>query len=275
VNHTQGDPSSAVQFWDMTWGPTENSEAGRKLVDQYNRRGADAKSDYQCFTWSKWSGVFAEAIGAGKAPDLSTGSAYQAVQYYDQGEILDLDDVFADLRRTGKDRDFLTGTLERQSYRGHSIALPWAIDIRVPYYRKDLFARAGIREPTTWEELRAAAKALTSGDRYGVVTCGASIDGMHLLFILMVNNGGGLFTTKGRLDVMSDRNMEAMTFLSDLVRDGSVHPGSIGFDTDDARREFGMGTAAIIIDTPGLENQLPDQAENIGLLAPQAGPSWR
>jgi multiple sugar transport system substrate-binding protein len=144
------------------------------------------------------------------------------------------------------------------------------MDIRVPYYRKDLFARVGLREPTTWEELRAAAKALTSGDRYGFVTCGASIGGMHLLFALMVNNGGGLFTTEGQLEVMSDRNIEAMTFLSDLVRDGSVHPGSIGFDTDDARREFGRGTAGIMIDRPGLENQLSDQVQNIGLLAPPA-----
>jgi multiple sugar transport system substrate-binding protein len=269
---SKSESNPTIQFWDMEWGPAEYGQAGRKLAGQFDQQGGGARVDYRSLAWPEWPGVFTDAVSAGRAPDLSSGGAYQAVEYYDQGEILDLDEVFADLRRTGQDRDFLPRILESQTYRGHSIALPWAIDIRAPYYRKDLFALAGLREPTSWDELRAAARALTSGDRYGMVTCGATLDTMHILFGLMINNGGGLFTTEGRLDVLSDRNVEAMTFFSDLVRDGSFHPGSIGFNAAEARRAFGAGSAAILIDPPGLEVQLPDQAGNIGLMAPLAGP---
>jgi multiple sugar transport system substrate-binding protein len=65
---------------------------------------------------------------------------YQAVQLYDQGAILPIDDVISQWKASGKLDDFLPNTVETLKYDNHYVALPWAIDIRVWYYRKDLFA---------------------------------------------------------------------------------------------------------------------------------------
>ena len=263
--------SISVEFWDMVWGPPEYIDTGKVLVDQFNSQSDSVVTTYQSTPWTNWYQTFLTAIGSGTAPDLSTGAGYQAVQFYDQGAILPIDDVIAELESSGQADDFLPGTIERLQYDGHTVALPWAIDIRVIYYRKDLFEQAGVSVPTNWDELREAAAALTSGDQYGMVTSGASTGGVHLLLSLMLNNGGGLFTTDGQLDFMNERNVESLTFLSDMVADGSVHPGSAGFSTDDAVKAFGSGTAAILMDGPGIEQQLPDLSENIGLMSPLAG----
>jgi ABC-type glycerol-3-phosphate transport system substrate-binding protein len=64
----------------------------------------------------------------------------------------------------------LPKTIDTLKYDGHYVALPWAIDIRVWYYRKDLFGESDVRPPTTWQEFKAAAQALNkpSGDQYGL-----------------------------------------------------------------------------------------------------------
>ncbi len=261
-----------VEFWDMVWGPPEYVEAGGSLVEQFNAQSDGVHATYQSTPWTNWYQTFLTAIGSGTAPDLSTGAGYQAVQFFDQGAILEIDDVIAQLESSGQADDFLPGTLERLQYDGHTVALPWAIDIRLPWYRADLFEAAGVEPPTNWEEFRAAAKALTTGDQYGFVTGGADNSGMHLMFVLMFNNGGGLFNESGELDVMNPRNVEALTFLSDMVADGSVHPGSAGFSNDDARKAFGVGNAAIMFDNPGHPNRYPEQIDNIALLSPLEGP---
>jgi multiple sugar transport system substrate-binding protein len=264
--------NAPVQFWDMSWGPAAYALTARKLVDQFNEQSATVKVVYRHFDWSEWPGNFAKAIASGMVPDLSTGGANQPAQFDDEGATLDISDVIAELRQTGEDKDFSPGSLEQMIYRNHAVGLPWAIDLRVPYYRKDLFARAGIREPESWDELRATARKLTAGGQYGFVVAGTEIDGMHILFALMINNGGGLFDTEGKLDVMNARNVEAMSFLSNLVKDGSVNPGSVHFSGADANREFFSSGGAMMISGPNLHKAFPGEAQKIALLPPLPGP---
>jgi multiple sugar transport system substrate-binding protein len=261
--------SGQVQFWDMVWGPPEYIDSGKKLVDQFNQQHPSIKATYQSTAWSGWPQVFTTAIGSGTAPDISSGAAFQAVQFYAQGAILAIDDVVTDLKNAGKLDDFLPGTVDRLKYRGHNVALPWAIDIRLPYYRKDLLDKAGLKEPTNWDELRAALKKLTSGDQYGYINPGNS-NQPFMSFLL--NNAGGFFTPDGKLDVMTDRNIETFTFLSSLVKDKSVHPGSAGTTWDDAVKVYGSGKTAMIVNQPGLEQRFPDQKQNIVLATPFSAP---
>ena len=85
-----------VQFWDMIWGGPEYIDAGKALVAQFNQEHPDINVTYRSIPWTNWYQTFVTAIGSGTAPDLSTGAAYQAVQLYDQGAILPVDDVISD-----------------------------------------------------------------------------------------------------------------------------------------------------------------------------------
>jgi multiple sugar transport system substrate-binding protein len=265
--------SGEVQFWDMVWGPPEYIDTGKKLVEQFNQQNSGIKASYQSTPWSSWPQVFTTAIGSGTAPDVSTGGGGQAVQYYPQGAILEVDDVIAGLKSAGKDKDFTPGTLDTTHYNDHYVALPWGMSIRLPYYRKDLFAKAGVQVPTNWDELRAALKKLTSGAQYGFVFAGGNPAGWQQMFALMFNNGGGFFTAEGKLDVMNPRNVEAFQFINDLIKDGSVHPGSAGFSDADMTKAFGSGGAAMTIFVPDTETRVdPTLKESIGLMPPLTGP---
>jgi len=262
---------TVLNFWDMVWGPPEYSETAKKLVDRYNAENPKIQVKYRAVPWANWYQTYVTAIGAGTAPDLSTGAGYQPVQLYDQGAIHPIDDLVAELKASGELDDFLPGTVERLKYDGHYVSLPWAVDIRVWLYRKDLLAAAKIAPPTNWAELRAAAKALTAGDKYGVAASGDT-GGSHYLYSLMVNNGGGLFDAKRTLTVQAPRNLEALEFLAGIVKDGSVSPASAGYDSAGRRRAFMLGQAAFILDGPGLpDSGTPEAREQIGVLPPLSG----
>ncbi|MBV9488606.1 MAG: sugar ABC transporter substrate-binding protein [Verrucomicrobia bacterium] len=262
-----------LQFWDMIWGPPEYIDTGKALVAQFNQAHPDITVTYRSIPWSNWYQTFVTAIGSGTAPDLSTGAGYQAVQLYDQDAILPLDDVISAWKASGKLDDFLPKTVDTLKYKDHYVALPWAIDIRVWYYRKDLFDQAHVQPPASWQELKAAAQALTNANanQYGLVACGDTL-GSHWIYTLMLNNGGGLFTKDEKPDLTSERNLEALRFLSDLVQSHCVNPASPGYKDDDAISAFSQGTGALTLFAPGLSGRLPKIADKIGMLKPLAGP---
>jgi multiple sugar transport system substrate-binding protein len=268
-------PASAqtrLQFWDMIWGPPEYIEAAEQIVDQFNAEHPDIQVEYRSVPWNNWYQTFVTAVSSGSAPDISTGAGYQAVQLYEMGAIRPLDDFIEQLRADGSLDDFAPGTVETLRFDDHYVALPWGLDIRVWYYRPSLLEAAGVEVPTTWEEFRAAAQALTGNGTYGVVASGDT-GGSHYLLATMLNNGGGLFDAERNLVLTENaRNVEAIQWLADLTADGSVHPASAGYSSDDRRGAFMRGEAAFVLEGPGLYNRSDAVSDDIEILPPFAGP---
>ena len=173
-----------LQFWDMIWGGPEYIDTGKALVAQFNQEHPDITVTYRSVPWTNWYQTFLTAIGSGTAPDISTGAGYQAVQFYDQDAILPIDDVISQLKAEGKLDDFLPATVDVLKYKDHYVALPWAIDIRIWYYRKDLLEQAHVQPPTSWQELKAAAQTLTNpkADQYGLWLVGTPLG--HIGYLL-------------------------------------------------------------------------------------------
>ncbi|MBV8483994.1 MAG: sugar ABC transporter substrate-binding protein [Verrucomicrobia bacterium] len=263
-----------LQFWDMIWGPPEYIDTGKALVAQFNQEHPDITVTYRSVPWTNWYQTFVTAIGSGTAPDISTGAGYQAVQLYDQGAIRPIDDVINEWKSGGKLDDFLPGTVDILKYDNHYVALPWAIDIRVWYYRKDLFAAANVKPPTSWDEFKAAAQALTkpNNDQYGLVACGDTL-GSHYIYTLILNNDGGLFTPDRKPDLGAARNIEALQFLSDLVKHQLVYPASAGYHDEDEVSAFTQGKGAITLHAPGLGIRLSKLSDQIGILPPLVAPN--
>ena len=93
---------------------------------------------------------------------LSTGARHD-VFFMDEPWVPALADFLLPLddRVKGIDMpDFIPTTVEAGAYEGKQYALPVDPNVQVLIYRKDLFEQKGLKPPTTWDELLAAAKAL-------------------------------------------------------------------------------------------------------------------
>ncbi|MGV3549575.1 ABC transporter substrate-binding protein [Rhizobium sp.] len=261
-----------LQFWDMIWGPPEYITTAQKIVEQFNSEHPGIQVEYRSIPWSNWYQTYVTAVSSGSAPDLSTGAGYQAVQLYQMKAIRPLDDVISQMKADGDDKDFAPGTIDTLRFDNKYVSLPWGLDIRVWFYRKSMLEAAGIEPPKNWQEFREAAKKLSTNGKYGVVASGDT-GGSHYVLSSILNNGGGLFDEQRKLTVSSNpRNVEAIEWLASIVADGSMHPASPGYSSDDRRAAFFRGDAAFSLDNPTIYNQAnADIKDDIAILPPMEG----
>ena len=212
---------------------------------QEDRRGLcsgarQRKASYQIIQWNNFYQTFSSAIASKTGPAVSTGGGFQAFQFEQQGQIAYADKVIDELKKNGQFDDFLPGVLEPFKTDKGYVAVPWQLDMRVFWYRKSLFEKAGVALPTDWPSLLEAGKALKKIGAFGFATgAGAGNNyGNHSMIMMMVNNGGGVFTKDGELDVMNDRNIEAMEFVLELVSNGIVDPAAVSYTTDNMSAQW-------------------------------------
>jgi multiple sugar transport system substrate-binding protein len=95
----------------------------------------------------------ATAITAGKTPDVSQIGTTWMGEFATQA----LDPTPASIDKSS----FFEGAQKTTEVGGTSYGVPWYVETRLVYYRKDLAAKAGITTmPTDWAGLKAMAKAM-------------------------------------------------------------------------------------------------------------------
>ena len=122
-----------------------------KTVDAIKLPGADA-----------YSPRIALDLSSGTAADVVMADSYVVAQFAGSGYLAPLDDILA---KWDQGQYFYKGALAVASYNGHVYALPTATDVRMLWYNKADFAKAGLPvpwQPKTWDDVIAAGKALNS-----------------------------------------------------------------------------------------------------------------
>lgn len=261
--------AATIEFWDMLWGLDRYEPTARALVAEWNRANPDLQVKYRLIPWASFYEVFSTAVASGTTPDVSTGATFQAFQF--EQAIEPMNDAVAQWRRDGTYDQVIPASIEaQQTADGVQTGLPWGMTLRTLSYNRKLFGAAGVRQPRTFDELRAAARRLTGGGRYGMGFCGQGALGWQMLLSLMVNNGGGLYDAKCGPALVTDRNREACQLVQDMVRDGSIPKAAVGWDQTDVSAAMTRGDIAMAITEPALFNSLPNGAD-IDIASPYEG----
>lgn len=269
-----GGSSAALKFWDMPWGSTQYNVVAKKLVEDYKPAASMPSASYQEIQWANFTQTFSSAVASKTGPAVSSGGGFQAFQFAKQGVIAYADNVIAAFKKDGTLNDFLPGLVEPMKTSDGYAAVPWQLDARVLWMNKSLLAKAGVAEPKTWDQYASACAALKKIGVYGYSSgsgAGNNI-GNQALVAWMINNGGGLWSPDGNLDVTNQRNVEAVDFVLNLVKEGYVDPASVSYTTDNQNAQwknnkFGMG-----IETAGLADNVGDTSGNLVVMDPLTGP---
>jgi multiple sugar transport system substrate-binding protein len=100
------------------------------------------------------------AVKAGNAPDVFNVEYPQLPDFVSQGAVKDISKlVGADLKAK-----YLPQAVDLTTLGGATWALPLDAAPQAFYYRKDLFDKAGITAPKTWDDFRTAAQKLKQAD---------------------------------------------------------------------------------------------------------------
>ena len=131
------------------------------------------------------------------------------------------------------------------SYQGQTYGIAPGVNDLALYYNKDLFTKAGLTPPTTWAELTADAKALTSGARKGIAFSAAATEEGSFQFEPFFWSAGANLSN---LD--SAQAVQALTLWKTLVSDGYASKSVVNWSQSDVEAQFQAGNAAMMVNGP-------------------------
>lgn len=165
------------------------------------------------------------------------------------GWLRDLSHVLSEKEK----KDFFPGPMQAVTYNDSVYAIPWYIDAGLLYYRKDLLQKYGFSHPRSWHELVEIAQYITSKEEglYGFIWQGKQYEGLVCNVLEYFWSNGGEVLKEKRVVIDSPENVQALSFIKDLIVKYKVTPSLVTTATEEPTRHiFGNGKAVFMRNWP-------------------------
>jgi multiple sugar transport system substrate-binding protein len=151
------------------------------------------------------------------------------------------------------------GLMFSKNQQGQMRALPQSVDYWVIYYNKEIFDKAGVKYPDTFEELVTASEKLTnpSANQFGFVARGLKNANLPVYTSFLLGYGVDPVNAKGELTTDSPEGIEAAKLFQRLLTK-SAPPGTIGYNWSECQSAFMQGRVAMWLDGIGFAPPLED-----------------
>jgi multiple sugar transport system substrate-binding protein len=223
--------------------------------------------DRQDLDWDTFLDKLNVAVSAGQGPDVATLDATWVPTLASNGALAGLKSLSGgQLNGASIESQYAQGPLDAMTYNGDYVAMLNDFDAYALYYRADLFEAKGIAVPKTWDDLRAAAKALAEDsngdgkpDRY---LYAIRPNTFHFSQFLYQAAGSLLTADNSQAAFNGPEGVAALQFQKDLISDGA---GLYWSDADgDLPPAISDGRVAMFSDGPYymglLKSGVPDQS---------------
>lgn len=177
--------------------------------------------------------------------------------------------------------DFQPGPVGVTTYKDKIVGVPIITETEILYYRKDLLEKAGLKVPTTMDELKEAAKTISEQNPgvAGFVSRTQASAGVTQFSGFLYSFGGDWMDADGKSAVDSDAAKQAYAYYGGLLHDYGPAQVTTDMSWPEAMAIFGQGKAAFETDASSLYKNLSDPtkskvpAENVGYAPFPAGPA--
>ena len=213
----------------QAWGSPKEGEVWNQIARAYEAQNPDIKVDVQLSDWDSYWEKLRVLIAGGTPPDVFAMSPPLYLDWQSRNVLLNLQ-PWIDADPAMLDGVYPVTLQAYQTPEGY-FGLPRDFQTIVLYYNKAMFDAAGVAYPTdiwTWDDLRAAAKLLTT-DRDGdgkIDQWGFTADayGPEALIAPMVRSYGGdlVDVAAGKTLLGSDEAKAALAMIDGLYADGSM-----------------------------------------------------
>lgn len=176
-----------------------------------------------------------------------------------------LDDQFAAVAETNRIAD-------------RTWAIPWYVDTRLQFYRKDMFARAGYAgPPLDWAGWKAAlhkVKALAGDGNYAVLL---PVNEFEQLLTIALSAGARLLRDEGGRGAFSDPEFKAALAFYKSLFDEKLAPVASATQISNIWNEFARGFFSIFTSGPwtigDMKSRLPAAMQGRWGTSPNPGPT--
>jgi multiple sugar transport system substrate-binding protein len=282
-----GGSGGTLTVWSLE-NQTDRVQATQKIADKFTA-ASGTKVKIVATDENQFASLITNAAAAGTLPDVVGALSLAGVAQMATGDLLDTDasKAVVDALGTGT---FSPRALELTTQDGKQLAVPsdgWA---QLLFYRKDLFDKAGLTAPDTFDKITQAAQKLNSKSVAGVTMATVPNDAFteQTFENFALGNNCQLVDNGGNVTLDTQQCVQTFQLYQNLIKNYSV-PGAQ--DVDTTRATYFAGKAAMVVwssflldEMAGLRNDaLPTcpeckkdktfLAKNSGVVTAIAGPS--
>ncbi|WP_210576274.1 extracellular solute-binding protein [Streptomyces sp. GESEQ-4] len=157
----KADGPVTITWWD-TSNATNEAPTYQALIKEFEAANKDVKVKYVNVPFDQAQNKFDTAAGASGAPDVLRSEVGWTPAFAKKGYFLPLDGTEA----LADESKFQPSLIEQAKYEGKTYGVPIVTDTLALVYNKELFEKAGVEAPKTWDDLKKAAATIK--DKTGV-----------------------------------------------------------------------------------------------------------
>jgi len=260
-----------LRFWAMG----REGEVVQALVEDFERESG-IRVEVQQIPWSAAHEKLLTSFVGQSTPDVAQlGNTW--VSEFTALRALDALDARVASSAAVPHGDFFPGIWDTNVIDGEVRGIPWYVDTRVLFYRRDLLARAGYDSiPGSWEGWREAMRAVQRVAGSGRYAIFLPANQWNVPVILGLQRGATILADGDTRGAFSDPNFRgAFDFYASLYRD-RLAPPLTNTEIANLYDEFARATFSMYVSGPWdmgeFERRLPPALSNAWETAPMPGP---
>lgn len=251
---TEATDTSAGEAEDVTiwyyWETEGHQKALDKVITDYNSSQNKYVVTAKYVPFADFKKQLSIGASAEELPDIAILDSPDHASYAGMG-------IFADLTGKFDVSNYYEGTVNSCTIDEKLYGVPFGVNCLALYYNEDLLNAAGCSVPTTWDELKTTAQALTNGNTTGLAFCSVQNEEGTFNFVPWLWSTG---TTS--YDINNENGIRALTYVQDLVNSGVMSKECINWTQGDVMNQFISGNVAMMINgpwqIPTMQEEAPD-----------------
>ncbi|MEO8778436.1 MAG: sugar ABC transporter substrate-binding protein [Rhodanobacter sp.] len=258
------------------WAMGRESEAVAKLIPAFEREHPEIHVEVQELPWKTAHQKLLTAIAGGTTPDVAQlGNTWIAeLQALDALEPLQ---SYVDRSAVVQPVDYFAGIWATNRVDGKLYGIPWYVDTRLLFYRKDLLKAAGFDTPprdwVQWSQQLAALQARAAPHHYAILL---PTNEFEQLLSLALQQDDPLLRDGGRYGNFESAGFKrALAFYVDIFKRHEA-PLLANTEVPNPWAEFGGGVYAFYFSGPWnigeFRHRLPPAQQDDWATAPLPGP---
>jgi multiple sugar transport system substrate-binding protein len=262
-----------VTFWAMGY----EGEVVAQLIPEFERQNPGIRVDLQQLPWLSAHEKLLTAFAGESLPDVSPIGNTWIPEFAALDALEPLDDEIAATPDFDVP-DYFSGVWDSGLVDGKIYAVPWYVETRLPFYRTDLLAKAGIATPPrSWEEWRKAMQAVkreVGPERYAILL---PLNEFEPLLSLAIQEPDPLLRDGGRYGNFRSAGFKhALGFYKEIF-DQKLAPVVTNNQISNVWDEFGKGFYSYYISGPWniakFKERLPAAQQDDWMTMPLPGPN--
>lgn len=246
-----------VTIW-YYWENEGHQIALDQIVSNYNEKQDEYEVNAKYVPFADFKKQLSIGASANELPDMVIIDSPDHASYASMG-------IFEDITGKFDVSDYYEGTVNSCTIDGKLYGVPFGVNCLSLYYNEDMLKEAGCEVPTSWEELKTTAAALTRDNVTGLAFC--SVQNEEGTF----NFAPWLWSTGATsYDINNENGIRALSFIQELVKSGAMSKECINWTQGDVMNQFISGNVAMMVNGPWqiltMQKEAPDLKWKVTLI---------